>query len=170
MFDFKFPSLVTPKRTAAEWAKFALTEFHNASAGYSNAVNRTFNDLIDSLGNFQQQQFFFDNFGKTIIKSEFSEDEVKSAMRWLADKLQGNLPKTTSMYFDGLLKEAKKISPLERIGRAAEELTTKAEAVVADASQGTIAALNVAKWVVPFALLAAAGYVLLARTKQIAGK
>jgi hypothetical protein len=170
MFDFKFPLLFTEtKRSAVEWSRFALTVFQNASAEYPDGANRSYTELIESLGDYDHQQLFLNNFGKTILSAEFTEAQVTDAMKWLASYLKGRLPKTQNMYYDGLIKQAGKISPLEEIGRAAENLTSKAEDLVKDASQGTVAALNIAKWVVPFALLAAGGYILFARTKELAG-
>lgn len=145
----------------------ALMYFQNRAIQYEN-YGLSFDDLKRTLGTEKQIPIYLEGFGDLIDQLELSDGRVKSAMEGLADAGKGKVP-TRQAIFDALGGKASEISWIDLTTTVAAE-TAKQVAQGAQAVGETV--IDTAKSlnaIIPIMLVGALVFILLKRTRQIAG-
>lgn len=150
-------------------AKSALTYYFNQSHRYGFAMN--FDDFIKAVGG-KFPNIFLENFGWTIqtltLDGQLTESKLRGAMEDLADRGQGKIPGSQTMWFQAL---SDKIQDYSFIDAAKFTVTESAQDLamgIKDVGDGAITVLKSFKAIGPLMIVGAIIFIFYSRVKKLA--
>lgn len=110
--------------TDIELGREALRHFHNASIKYSVYEPENLDELVELYG--KKRDIYLDGVGMVIRENGMSQHAVETAMKNLAAKAQGKIPRDHQGYVYALGNKAGQISYLDLSATVAVDVATAA--------------------------------------------
>lgn len=151
----------------------ALMYFHNHAMLYPQNYKLEFDELIQTLAKTDElRSAWLKNIGEAISSLSISDSEVKSAMEKMADEGQGRLPGVQTEWANALIDKSHEFSFIRKtsqVGDAIVEGSKEFVTDVADIGGSVITSAKLLGNIAPFVLAGAVIFIILMRTKRIAG-
>ena len=171
MFESLFGLSDTNPVNEIEIGRAALLEFHNMSCKFPIYTIK-FEELIAKVGG-KFPDIFLEGFGFAIVQAGANNSQVHDAMAALVQQGQGRIPANKTVFFQAISNRTSNLTAGDWVSLApaiAADVTGEVIKGSAEIGNALIDTGRSLLAVGPLALVCAAGFILLMRTKQAAGR